>query len=320
MRGSTAQQDSQGRPRSGWPAVLAVGLMVGLGLLGTAATSAATPSASPVAGASAASAASPAAAGSSEGQQIFETQCSSCHNIGGGTLVGPDLQGVGDRRTDDWLVQWMTNPQAVIDSGDTYAKGLSDQFGMVMPTLGLSSDQVSAVVAYLDAPSGGATGAPSPSAAAGSPVPTASPVVQGDPLTGKDLFTGQTSFQNGGPPCMACHTAAGIGSLGGGRLGPDLSTTFRKTGPAGIQAVLTSLPFPTMKAVWSDHPITPGEQADIVAFLQTSPAKRSPSAVGDLIAVVVQIVGLLFLLMALIFIGRLTSVRRAMVKRAVKRA
>ena len=28
-----------------------------------------------------------------QGQQIFQLKCTSCHTIGGGKLVGPDLQG-----------------------------------------------------------------------------------------------------------------------------------------------------------------------------------------------------------------------------------
>ena len=46
------------------------------------------------------------------------------------------------------------------------------------------------------------------------------PAVQGNAETGKDLFTGVVRFQNGGPPCMACHSTGGIGALGGGSLGP----------------------------------------------------------------------------------------------------
>ncbi|MFQ5586631.1 MAG: hypothetical protein ACE5GF_07400 [Thermodesulfobacteriota bacterium] len=47
----------------------------------------------------------------------------------------------------------------------------------------------------------------------------------GNYKAGEDLFSGQTRFENGGPPCISCHNA-GVGSLGGGSLGPDLSKVW----------------------------------------------------------------------------------------------
>ena len=38
------------------------------------------------------------------GADIFQQQCAACHTIGGGTLVGPDLQDVTSRRDREWLV------------------------------------------------------------------------------------------------------------------------------------------------------------------------------------------------------------------------
>ena len=80
----------------------------------------------------------------------------------------------------------------------------------------------------------------------------ASAPVQGNPEIGKDLFTGVTRFQNGGPPCMACHSVGGIGALGGGQLGPDLTGSVAHFGgAAGLNAFVAGTPTPIMKAVWS---------------------------------------------------------------------
>lgn len=260
----------------------------------------------------------PAASGSaSAGQAVFDAQCASCHTIGGGTLVGPDLQGVTDRRTTDWLEAWISDPQALIDSGDADAQQLSEQFGMVMPTLGLVPQQVSDVIADLAQSSagGGPVATVTPSAA-----PSPTPVPRGDALAGEGLFTGKTSFQNAGPPCMACHSAGGLAALGGGTLGPNLSGSFQKMGASGVRSVLTNMPFPTMKAVWSSHPITPQEQEDIIAFLNSNVGKRAPEAVGSLFAASLQVALLLLLASFLILNRRLISVRRAMVKRAKRGA
>ena len=52
----------------------------------------------------------------------FQANCASCHSIGGGALVGPDLKNVQQRKDRKWLLKFLDNPQAVIDSGDPYAK------------------------------------------------------------------------------------------------------------------------------------------------------------------------------------------------------
>ncbi|HCC84588.1 MAG TPA: hypothetical protein DEP87_02810, partial [Candidatus Pacebacteria bacterium] len=52
------------------------------------------------------------------GKEIFTQKCSACHSIGKGRLVGPDLAGVNDRRSEGWLLKFIKSPQAVINSGD----------------------------------------------------------------------------------------------------------------------------------------------------------------------------------------------------------
>ena len=100
------------------------------------------------------------------------------------------------------------------------------------------------------------------------PRPRASPPSKVTLRLGKDLFTGVVRYQNGGPPCMACHSTGGIGALGGGQLGPDLTTVVaRLGGVAGVDAFVAGTPTPTMKAVWSKHPLTTEERANVVSFL-----------------------------------------------------
>src|SRR5436190_16458718 len=92
------------------------------------------------------------------GKQLFQEKCTACHTVGGGALVGPDLKGVTERRPRDWLEQWIAAPDAMIAKKDPYAIDLMHQFHDVpMPNQGLSSSDVSAVLAYL----GAATAQPS---------------------------------------------------------------------------------------------------------------------------------------------------------------
>jgi len=37
------------------------------------------------------------------GEQVFNTTCFACHTIGGGRLIGPDLAGVHEKRSQEWL-------------------------------------------------------------------------------------------------------------------------------------------------------------------------------------------------------------------------
>ena len=60
--------------------------------------------------------------------------CNACHTIGGGKLVGPDLAGVNQRRSRDWLVDFIRSPQSVIEYGDTDAVALLAEYnGILMP-------------------------------------------------------------------------------------------------------------------------------------------------------------------------------------------
>ena len=212
------------------------------------------------------------------GKQIFQEKCVACHTIGKGPLVGPDLKGVTTRRPREWLEQWIAAPDAMLAKKDPVAIELLHQFHDVpMANMGLSSSDVTAVLAYLE------TAEAQPSAAATGGQAASAPV-QGNPESGKELFTGVTRFANGGPPCMACHSVGGIGALGGGQLGPDLTgAASRYGGASGLDAFVAGTPTPTMKAVWSQHPLTNEERASVVAFVgQAGVSERPAQAISQL--------------------------------------
>ncbi|MBI2855436.1 MAG: c-type cytochrome [Chloroflexi bacterium] len=150
--------------------------------------------------------------------------------------------------------------------------------------------------------------------------PSAEAQAEGDPDAGKNLFTGTSRFQNDGPPCMACHSVAGIGALGGGALGPDLTTTAWK-GPAlaGFLDVVTNPnmadTYPTMNAVWGSKALfTPEEKANLGAFLQQAPLQaRSTQAVWQLTGLALAGVTVAAGLVHLVWRHRLRNVRKPMV-------
>jgi cytochrome c2 len=223
-----------------------------------------------IAGLSAPFVANAAGADADSGKQIFQEKCTACHTVGNGPLVGPDLKGVTARHPREWLEQWIAAPDAMLAKKDPDATALLHQFHDVpMPNLGLSTSDVTAVIAFLD--TGTSAAAPAGQAAS-------APAVKGDPGTGKDLFTGVTRFANGGPPCMACHSVGGIGALGGGQLGPDLTEVVSRYGGAtAVDAFVAGTPTPTMKAVWSQHPLSNEERASVVSFLAQAAVTQRPA-------------------------------------------
>ena len=48
-----------------------------------------------------------------EAATYFRQNCMSCHTIGGGRLVGPDLKDVSKRADKDWLLRFMVNPKSL---------------------------------------------------------------------------------------------------------------------------------------------------------------------------------------------------------------
>lgn len=96
--------------------------------------------------AAAASAQTPA----DQGRALFEQMCVSCHTVGGGDRVGPDLAGVTQRRDETWLKRMIGEPDALIAEGDPVVTQLVERYkGIVMPRLGLEAGQVEAIVAHL---------------------------------------------------------------------------------------------------------------------------------------------------------------------------
>jgi cytochrome c2 len=254
-----------------------------------------------------------AAAQADEGATIFATKCAACHTIGKGKSVGPDLKGITTTENPAWLAKWIASPSALIKAGDPTATKLVKQYPLQMPDLGLSSSDVTAVLGYIGQQSGGA-----PAKGAAAPAAAAAPLPQGDAVIGRELFVGSAHLEHGGPPCMSCHSIAGIGALGGGTLGPDLTDAYQKYGgQAGLASFLTSVPTPTMSAVWSRNPLTPQEISNLIAFIKEGPVSQRPiDAIGRLALLAAIGVIILVLIAALYWRRRLLGVRIPLVDRA----
>gem|GEM_PF-101970 len=90
--------------------------------------------------------------GDQPGLYLFKKACASCHTIGGGELIGPDLAGLTKRRDRDWLTRFLMDPTAMRKRGDPIALALYERYeGTPMPYLGLSKGDVADLLNYVDA-------------------------------------------------------------------------------------------------------------------------------------------------------------------------
>jgi cytochrome c2 len=95
-------------------------------------------------------AAMPQVAGAEAGRDVFVTRgCNSCHGVGSGTVIGPDLRGVGARRDVDWLRRWLADPAAMLRAYPDLQGWPTTYGNIVMPNQNLSSQEIEALVVYL---------------------------------------------------------------------------------------------------------------------------------------------------------------------------
>jgi protein SCO1/2 len=88
-----------------------------------------------------------------QGESLFRTRCSVCHNIGQGDglkRIGPNLLNVTEQREDEWLRRWISDPDVLIQEGDPIATALLTAYKNVqMPNMQLNDHEVSCVIDYL---------------------------------------------------------------------------------------------------------------------------------------------------------------------------
>ena len=85
-----------------------------------------------------------------EGKTIFAARCAACHNINK-VLTGPALAGVHERRSLDWIVNFVHSSQTMVKSGDPIALEVFTKFNKIpMPDhKDLTPDNIKNIVEYI---------------------------------------------------------------------------------------------------------------------------------------------------------------------------
>lgn len=101
-----------------------------------------------------------------DGAKYFKANCKSCHTIGGGDTVGPDLAGLSKRRKVKWIVKFVNYPDGMINGDeeevssdpqknytkpDAMAKKVYEAYKpTIMPEVAMTKPQVEGLLKYID--------------------------------------------------------------------------------------------------------------------------------------------------------------------------
>jgi cytochrome c551/c552 len=93
-----------------------------------------------------------------EGKAIFSSRCAACHNVNK-VVTGPALAGVDQRRSIDWIINFVHSSQTVIKKGDKDAVALFDKFNKIpMPDHpDLTPDNIRSIVEFIKSEASAAT-------------------------------------------------------------------------------------------------------------------------------------------------------------------
>ncbi len=90
-----------------------------------------------------------------QGESLFRTRCSACHNIGrdeNSTMkLGPNLLDVTTLREHTWLRRWIKEPDVMLSEGDPIATGLFEAYNRLpMPNLRLNGHEIDSLLSFLE--------------------------------------------------------------------------------------------------------------------------------------------------------------------------
>ncbi|HSD14922.1 MAG TPA: c-type cytochrome [Flavobacterium sp.] len=83
-----------------------------------------------------------------KGEGVAAVKCTSCHKTTDEKLVGPGWKGVTERRKPEWIMNFITNPDPMIDK-DPAVQAQLEICLVRMPNQGLADDEARSILEYM---------------------------------------------------------------------------------------------------------------------------------------------------------------------------
>jgi mono/diheme cytochrome c family protein len=80
------------------------------------------------------------------GEEVFQNMCTACHKMDK-RYVGPAIAGLTKRRTPEWIMNMILNPENMV-ANDPVAKTLLEEYVSPMANQNLTEDQARSVLEY----------------------------------------------------------------------------------------------------------------------------------------------------------------------------
>lgn len=82
------------------------------------------------------------------GQNIYDVKCGACHKLTGEKLVGPGWEGVTQRRKPEWILNFVTNVDEMLDK-DAEAQAMLEICMVRMPNQNLTDDEAFGILEFM---------------------------------------------------------------------------------------------------------------------------------------------------------------------------
>ncbi|RPD46614.1 cytochrome c [Paracnuella aquatica] len=82
------------------------------------------------------------------GKAVYEMKCQSCHKLTDEKMVGPGWKGVTDRRTPEWIMNFSTNVDEMLQK-DPAAQKMLEECLVRMPNQNLSDEDARAILEFM---------------------------------------------------------------------------------------------------------------------------------------------------------------------------
>jgi cytochrome c2 len=82
------------------------------------------------------------------GQKVFDVKCASCHKLTDEKLVGPGWKGVTGRHKPEWILNFVTNTDEMLQK-DAKAQALLELCLVRMPNQNLSDEEARSVYEFM---------------------------------------------------------------------------------------------------------------------------------------------------------------------------